>query len=458
MTWKTDHCTIAKDFSDQYYNQSLNETDQKFVDEHLAICEDCKKWFLFTQELQKIGQSESSKLKANPYLYASMMDKLEKTKRHRQLSPLKISLAASLVMLIGSLLFFPFNRNTDQKAATTSRNLIGASTSTHYLFSELSVDDILFFWKTRALPIDHTRGEFVIYQQTPQSASIVFTGNPCGDCTEQSLLETASVSLGMSDEKTGQLRHILTDFASSVRGALLVDKNGQLLVSTELLGSVRSLEKELKTALSPAEFNQFKKQTFALISSDPSQRISSFTVHLPQFSDKVVISGENKNHYSLVSIDEFTVRSLRQSIPKMGRIIVPDFENYPSEQYAVVSHNVKLYDTESPKISVAKNESVNQPQKLNGLSIIEANDFMMALKRGLTPEEEKLYQTQLAEFFTNYSKLTPEARKKIKSAQTDDEIESPVHQNGNANTVGFGTQGSVPKKTKSKGTVSLEHP
>ena len=458
MTWKTDHCTIAKDFSDQYFNQTLSETDQNFVDGHLAICPDCKKWFVFTQELQKIGQSESGKLKANPFLYASMMDKLEKTKRRRHLSPLKISLAASLVVLIGSLLIFPFNRNSDQKTTASSRALIGASASTHYLFSELTVDDILFFWKTKALPIDHTRGEFVIYQQTPQSASIVFTGNPCGDCTDQSLLESASVKLGMSEEKTGQVRTILTSFASSIRAGLLVDKNGQLLVSTELLGSVRSLEKELKTALTSAEFNQFKKQTFSQILTDPSQRISSFTVHLPQYSDKVVISGENKNHYALVSIDEFTIRSLRQSIPKMGRIIVPDFENYPSEQYAVVSHNVKLYESEMPNMSVAKNKATVQPQKFNGLSIIEANDFMMALKRGLTPEEEKLYQTQLAEFFTNYSKLTPEARKKIKSAQTDEEIENPVNQNGNANTVGFGAQSSSPKKMKSKGTVSLEHP
>lgn len=457
MMTTSDHCERVRNFSDHYFNKTLSENEQQEVDLHLAECQDCKSWFSFLKHIQEVGKSKVGKPKDNPFLYAALVEKIDRIGNLPKLSSMKISLAASVVVLLGFLLWLPFQNHSDSTTATVSSALVGASPNTHYLLSSLNENDMLFYWKTKALPIDQSRNEYIVYQQTPNSATISFTGNPCTTCLEDQLFENAVHSTLLPSNLKDTVRSVITSFAEKVRSSILVNKSGQLLVNSEMLGSVRLLEKQLRSKLSPTEFSRFKKQTFALIQVDKVKQNSSFTIHLPQYSDFVVISTQNKSEYALIKTDEFTIKSLRQSIAKLGRIIAPDFDKIPQENYLVVNQHVKLYDNELPPTLLADNLTVENKSALRTLSIIEANQFMLALKRGLTEQEEVFYRNQLAELFENYTKLSPEQRQEFAKNSTDEETEYSNPNSGNTSIVGFGTPEKSHQVQKKKSTVSVEH-
>ena len=48
-----DKCEIVRDLSVLYFEKSINEESQKFVEEHLKDCEDCRKFYKTITKMKK---------------------------------------------------------------------------------------------------------------------------------------------------------------------------------------------------------------------------------------------------------------------------------------------------------------------------------------------------------------------------------------------------------------------
>lgn len=83
-----DKCEIVRDLSVLYFEKSINEESQKFVEEHLKDCEDCRKFYK-TIESKICNEDEKDKLVTKQF-----------KKIYNHISLLKIALITILVVIL----------------------------------------------------------------------------------------------------------------------------------------------------------------------------------------------------------------------------------------------------------------------------------------------------------------------------------------------------------------------
>jgi len=461
MKWKIDNCKISKNLLDLYLDGRISDNDRQIVEKHVPDCETCSNYVQFHSELKSLFQSEEMKPSSNPYLYSNIMDQVDGISSKPQLSGFKIAFAGSLVAVLALVISYPlFVSDEIPNPVKHSSGLVGASPQTHYLLSDLSETDVFYFWKEAALPIDQNRNEYVLLDPNQNNQpTLVFTGNNCKDCSDLNVLKTVSAKMNLSTETISGIDKIVGDFSERIRSSLLIDRSGQFLINTDVFVLNSKFGAELKKVILPANYNEFRNQVFAAFKKSPIKVFSAFSISLPPTSDKVAISELNQMQYSLISVDPFTTRSLRQSFPKLGRIIAPDFEFQSLVSYKVVSKNEVLYAVQVKTKDESAVRNQLQPEE-RPMSIVEANRLMTAMKSGMSPDEIIAYKAEFEKYLEDYSKLSQEVRTQYSGKENEEGFKVYIPQSERINVVGFGNepQKSSLKSKKSTATISIDHP
>lgn len=461
MIWKTDHSTISKELIDLYLDGRISDLNKEKVEAHIAECESCSEYVMFNQQLKNLANSEEAKPEKNPFFYSELMNKIDGVSRKPRFSGVKIAFACGLVSVLLLTIAYPlFNSAEDPKTVSYSSNLIGASPSTHYLLSDLTQSDVLYFWKENALPLDQTKNEYVLINRNQNGIpSLTFTGNNCAECSEIKSIRSILTDAHFNDETISNIESVFEKFSNEIRSGLLIDKTGRFLVNPSVFEVRSKMNSELSNL---TDLRILKSIVFSRFNHSDKTNYSAFTISLPQRSDKVSISDENKTAYLLINVDPFTVKSLRQSIPKLGRIIAPDFERQELVAYQVVAKNDMIYPLEmkSSKTELASGKKQDAAEtEENGMTIIEANRIMTALKRGLSPDEVIAYKAEFEKYLDDYSKLSKEVRNQYSGKENEERFKVYIPQSQRINIVGFGNsqQNQTPKVKKSTSTITVDH-
>lgn len=461
MKWKIDNCKVSKDLIDLYLDGRISDSDRQFVEKHLLECENCSSYVQFHSELKSLFQSEEMKPSSNPYLYSNLMNRVDGISSKPQLSGLKMAFTGSIVAILALAVTYPlFNQDEKSDPVKHSSGLVGASPQTHYLLSDLTESDILFFWKEDALPIDQNRNEYVVLDRKQNNQpSLVFTGNSCKDCGDLNVIKSVSGKMNLTRETISGIDKIVSEYSEKIRSSLLIDRSGQLLINADVFEINAKLASAFKKAVTPENFNDFRNQVFASFGKNTSKVYSSFSIDLPHKSDKVSISEMNQTQYSLISVDPFTTRSLRQSFPKLGRIIAPDFEAQSVVSYKIVSKNEVLYASHVKTKEESLVKTPLHPEE-KPMSILEANRLMTAMKSGMSPDEIIAYKAEFEKYLEDYSKLSQEVRTQYSGKENEEGFKVYIPQSERINVVGFGNepQKSSRKQRKSSATISIDHP
>ncbi|MCA0444725.1 MAG: zf-HC2 domain-containing protein [Bacteroidetes bacterium] len=462
LNTKMNPCKNFQDELDPYLDGELSPESAEKVESHLPECEGCREYVSFQKSLLTgIKEDWKKDVPPNPYFYAGLMEKIDRQPAGPQLSWGKLAFAGSTLMLVGVFVFFSVSNKPQTEPNQVIVSAIQSASAAQPLITGLNSSDMLAFLHQEMVPVDPARTEYVRLVTGSD-------GRP-GILVSASDEKTEAVYLhlsGLADqffpsEKETEINAQLQKFAGILSGGILVDRKGQLLVDPSVYQLKEKIQQKLAGLLG-GKVNENLENALAVLTGKGSDLVkTSLLISFPERTDLVKVSASDENDYALISMDAFTVRSLRLAVPRFSRLVSGEFQSAPEPSYAVVESQKSVFTpVQPPLVSVASASS----KKESGLTVAEANQLLFSLRNGLKPEEVLAKKAALDEAFNKYLKDTQELAKQVKQQRDQDAgFKVYVPNSGGVKVVGFGASGREPDSLKKKaskkenGTTTLDN-
>lgn len=462
LNTKMNPCKNFQDELDPYLDGELNPESAEKVESHLPGCEGCREYVSFQKSLLTgIKEDWKKDVPSNPYFYAGLMEKIDRQPAGPQLSWGKLAFAGSALMIVGVFVFFSVSNKPQTEPTQEIVSSAQPASSAQPLITGLKSSDMLAFLYQEMVPVDPARTEYVrlVTGDDGRPGLLVSASD---EKTETIYLQLS----GMADqffpsEREAEINSQLQKFAGILSGGILVDRKGQLLVDPSVYQLKEKIQQKLAGLLG-GKVNENLENALAVLTGKESGLVkTSLMISFPERTDLVKVSSSDENEYALISVDAFTVRSLRQAVPRFSRLVPGEFQAGAEPSYAVVETQKRLFTPSQPGVvSVAS----NSPKKETGLTLVEANQLLFSLRNGLKPEEVLAKKAALDEAFNQYLKDTQELAKQVKLQREQSAgFKVYVPNSGGVKVVGFGSSNREPDSLKKKaskkenGTTTLDN-
>lgn len=455
-------CKNFQDELDPYLDGELDPESAEKVASHLPDCDGCRDYVSFRKSLLTgVKEDWKKDIPSNPYLYAGLMEKIDRQPSRPQLNWGKLALAGSALVAVGVFVFFSVTTQPHSEAVPEMASVSHSPSPAQPLITGLEPADMLAFLHQETVPVDPARTEYVkIFTGTDGRPGLLISA--ADEKTEALHLQLSGLADQLiPSELQSEVNSELGRFAGILSESILVDRKGQLLIDPSVYHLKEKIQQKLAGLLGK-QVNGKLEQSFAMLSGKGSDLAkTSLLVSLPERTNLVKTSENDQNEYALISVDAFTVRSLRLAVPRFSRLVPNDFQTGTEPAYAVVESGKRVFTpVQSDLAAVA---SV-QPKKESGLTLAEANQLLFSLRNGLKPEEVLAKKAALDEAFNQYLKDTQELAKQVK-LQREQEAGFQVYvpNSSRVKVVGFGSAGREPDSLKKKaaqkenGTTTLDH-
>lgn len=459
---KMNPCKNFQDELDPYIDGELSPESIEKVESHLPDCDGCRDYISFHKSLLTgIKEDWKKDVPSNPYFYAGLMEKIDRQPAGPQLSWGKLAFAGSALAVVGVFAFFSVNNRPQTEPVQEIVSAPQPVSSAQPLITGLEPSDMLAFLHQEMVPVDPARTEYVrLYKGNDGRPGLLISASD--EKTESLHRQLSGLAAQLfSAEQEIEINNQLQRFAELLSGSILVDRKGKLLVDPSVYQLKEKLQQKLAGLLGK-KANKNLESAFAVHSGNESDIVkTSLLVSFPERTDLVKVSDSDRNEYALISVDVFTVRSLRLAVPRFSRLVPGEFQTGAEPSYAVVESQKRLFAPSQPElISVASNSSGKEP----GLTLIEANQLLFSLRNGLKPEEVLAKKAALDEAFNQYLKDTQALAKQVKLQREQSAgFQVYVPNSGGVKVVGFGSSGREPDSLKKKaskkenGTTTLDN-
>lgn len=365
---------------------------------HLETCMACRDHLAFINTIrQGVKEGPASRLPKNPYLYSQISDRIDANRLAGSRRRTVGWAAAATVLVTAGLIWFAAGTKAPVPEPVAVQDVSG----NRFLPGEPTHAGLWEFWSTGKAPVQGSATEQIgFFISDRGEPSMVLYSSPSVSGPTSSKMEARLTRAGLNAAGLSQVDSVTTVLAR----ALLVDRNGRLLVDPDVFRMRDVMEEWVVSRVGKKKAADLKSDLAAMFSRPDDRATATMVITLPEFTDRVQVTTELPV-YALVPVDDLTVRGVRLIFPGLPVLTATGRETTTSPSYQVVQTQSRMWHPTVP------DQGIQLIEPADIMTLAEANQYLFAIRAGVPVDSLLAVKASKDAGFRKFLATHPELRK-----------------------------------------------